>query len=411
MTIHFFSITQKLSSMKRLLLFVFLFFAMIAIAPYEASAQDSRGSKGFKTRPGEGWDGESKPEKKLKNTYGKEYSRKRAPHGHKWVWTKRKEYISAGISLNAMNYFGDITPRPNFLSTDIRMTRPNVSVFVAKRFFPNITGRFMLSYGRIMGADSLSANPADGHDVFRYIRNASFRSDIFEATAVMQYDLIAETEINKVYYKRPKKIIPYVNIGIGVFYHNPKAKVPEEYGGDWIALQQLGTEGQGRSNPLTGQTYGDLYSKLQICLPVGIGFRKRLSDRFDIAFEMMWRFTLTDYLDDVSKSYLNKGVFAKDEDGGLAWAMHDRSLEAGRETKLRQMYADGTAAYVPSIRFTPNVGDPNYKGYRSFDGFGNDFFPDNIRGNVRDRDVYITTGLHLIYIIPPSQVRCPIIFK
>lgn len=376
-----------------------------------AFSQDSRASLGFKTRSGYGWDGITKPEKKLKNSYGKEYSRKRAPHGHKWVWTKRKEYISTGVSLNAMNYFGDIVPRPNFLSADIRATRPNISAFVAKRFYPNLTGRFMISYGRIMGADSITASPTNSHDVFRYIRNAHFRNDIFEATAVAQYDLIPETKINQVYYKRPKQIIPYVNVGLGVFYHNPKAKVPEQFGGDWIALQQLGTEGQGRSNPLTGETYGKFYSKVQVCMPVGFGFRKRISERFDIAFEMMWRFTLTDYLDDVSKSYLNKGVFSKDEDGGLAWAMHDRSLENGRLQRLREKYANGEMAYLPSIRFTPNVGDPNYRFYQTLDGFGNDFFPDNIRGNVRDRDVYISTGIHLIYIIPPSQVRCPIVFK
>lgn len=403
--------TRKLFFMKSFLL-LFLAFSFAAFfASERAFSQDSRASKGFKTRSGYGWDGNSKPEKKLKNTYGKEYSRKRAPHGHKWVWTKRKEYISAGISLNAMNYFGDIVPRPNFLSTDIRATRPNVSAFVSKRFYPNFTGRFMLSYGRISGDDSKTASPTDPHDVFRYIRNTHFRSDIFEMTLVGQYDLIAETKINKVYYKRPKQIIPYVNMGIGMFYHNPKAKVPEAFGGDWIALQQLGTEGQGRSNPLTGETYGKLYSKVQVCMPIGFGFRKRISERFDIAFEMMWRFTLTDYLDDVSKKYLNKGVFAEDEDGGLAWAMHDRSIEGNRLAELKAKFANGEMAYLPTVRFTPNVGDPNFKFYQTLDGFGNDFFPDNIRGNVRDRDVYITTGIHLIYIIPPSQVRCPIVFK
>lgn len=359
--------------------------------------------------------------KGITQRHGKKYhyERKKSPHTHRWVWWKRKQYTSVGISLNAMNYFGDITPKPDFLSTDIRATRPNISIFVQKRFFPNFTGRMMLSYGRVMGADSISADPGDGHDFFRYIRNLHFRNDIIDFTLMGKYDLINETKINKVFYDRPRGFVPYIMGGIGVFYHNPQAKAPDEFDGDWVDLREIGTEGQGRTytviNPDTGEeeekALHDPYSNIQICLPVGLGVRKRISQRIDIAFELNWRFMLTDYLDDVSRKYLNKGVFGDDV---FAAAMHDRSLEGEREAYLRELAADGDLVRVPDVAFIHRVGtDPNDPNnyYRALTGFGEDRFPENIRGNQRDRDVYITTGFHLIYIIPKNQVRCPIRFR
>ncbi len=345
------------------------------------------------------------------------YQRKKSPHTHRWVWWRRKQYTSIGININAMNYFGDIVPKPDFLSTDIRATRPNVSIFVQKRYFPNFTGRLMLSYGRIMGADSITADPKDGHDFFRYIRNLHFRNDIIDFTAMGKYDLVDESRLNKVFYDRPRGFIPYVMGGIGVFYHNPQAKAPEQFGNgdEWVDLREIGTEGQGRTytDPVTGEEIGlgDPYSNIQVCLPVGFGVRKRISQRIDISFEVNWRFMLTDYLDDLSKDYLNKGVFGDD---ALAEALHDRSMEGNREAYLRQMAADGDLVRVPDVVFIHRVGtDPNDPNnyYRAMTGFGEDRFPDNIRGNRRDRDVYITTGFHLIYIIPKDQVRCPIRFR
>lgn len=341
---------------------------------------------------------------------------KRAKHGHKWVWTKRREYVSFGLNLNAINYFGDIVPRPTFTSTDIRMTRPQISAFVQKRFRPQVTGRLSLGWGRVLGTDSVTADRENDHDVFRYIRNASFRNDIFELVGTMKFDLMQEPRLNREFYNRPKSIVPYLTMGVGVFYHNPQAKAPEEFGGDWESLQPLGTEGQGRTkmiteiDPETGEeeerevSIGDRYSKWQITFPVGIGFRKQVSPRLDIAFEVSYRFMLTDYLDDVSNMYQDLGVFGDDE---LAKAFHDRSREGDREVYLQQLFQQGDIAHVPT--------DYTYTGvdgrtYTTYTGFGEDRFPDNIRGNRRDRDVYLLTGFHFIYVLAPEQTRCPIRF-
>ncbi len=335
---------------------------------------------------------------------------------HTWSWFNRKRYYSAGLSINAMNYFGDITPQPSFTSLDIKFTRINFSGYIQRRLYPGITGRLAFSYGRVKGEDaSVSpAKPRWEHNQFRYIRNLSFRNDLYELSAIGLFDFVKN---RGVFYSRPKRVIPYLTAGLAVFYHNPEAIAPAQdqlgnplaEAGEWVKLQPLGTEGQGyepytRYNIQVNDTLtyggGRKYSKVQVAFPLGFGLRYKLSSRWDVAFEVSYRFTLTDYLDDVSRSYVDLGIFG---DNNLARAMSDRSREGGR------------AAAVRSVITGDFLGDYRYVGvdgrtYTTFTGFGNDQYIDNIRGNVTDRDVYIVTGFHISYIMP-GQVRCPEPFK
>ncbi|WP_291726656.1 DUF6089 family protein [Bernardetia sp.] len=350
--------------------------------------------------------------------YYKKTTPRRGPHNHKWVWTKRRQYVSVGLNVNAMNYFGDIVPKPSFWSTDLRFTRPNIGIFVEKKFRPQFSARLGLNWGRLLSYDVETADPADSHDFFRYIRNAHFRNDIFELNTTFRWDLMSSERLNKEFYQRPKQFVPYVLGGLAVFYHAPKAKAPEtkigggspDWGaGEWTDLQPLGTEGQGREYiNFSGDTVNlhNKYSKVQVAFPVGFGIRKKLSNRIDIAFEFSYRFLLTDYLDDVSRNYLNLGVFGDDE---LAKAFHDRSLEGDRYATLEEMAGNGEL-YSLLNRYSYTGIDGQQ--YNTFDGFGSDPYIDpSIRGNQKDNDVYMLTGFHLIYIIPPHGVRCPVRFK
>ncbi|TAD98093.1 MAG: hypothetical protein EAZ97_11375 [Bacteroidetes bacterium] len=314
----------------------------------------------------------------------------RPPHRQSWTWNKQRQgYASIGFGLNAMNYFGDITPFPGFYSTDIRYTRGNFSVFAQKRYSRVLTGRVMFAYGVLTGADSISASKTSSHDQFRYIRNLSFRNEIYELTVSGLFDLAGHSEV---FYDRPHKVIPYVTFGLGVFYHNPQSNAPEAFGGDLVNLRPLGTEGQGREG------YDAPYSKFQLAIPIGFGFRKRIGQRWDLSFEVNMRFLITDYLDDVSKTYIDLGTFADDD---LARAMHDRSKEGNR--KLETDYVPSDYTYI----------GVDGRSYTVFDGYGNDKqygVDTNIRGNARDKDSFLATGIHLAYLLP-GQIRCPEPFK
>lgn len=341
------------------------------------------------------------------------YGKRQGPHNHRWVWTKRKRYYSVGLTLGAINYFGDITPQQNFLSTDIEFTRVGIGIDIQKRIRPQWSWELSLNYGRLMAADSLSAGTS-GDNQFRYIRNLHFRNDVFSAAFMLQFDLIAREKMNTEFYDRSNQFVPYIVGGVGVVFHDPQAKTPERAydgsapqwePGEWVSLQPLGTEGQGRTDPETGQIIDDRYSKVQIAFPVGFGVRKKLGPRWDISVEFNYYFFLTDYLDDVSQSYVDPGIFTSDdpsEQDYLAQALHDRS-QPYNTARL-----NGVTDYVPPLTtYTGQDGEV----YNSYLGFGNDQFPDNIRGNVRDNDVFMVTGFTLRYIIPREGVRCPIRFR
>jgi len=207
------------------------------------------------------------------------------------MFSKRKEYTSIGVSLNAMNYFGDLNPNVNFASFNIRDTRPNLGLSITHRFFPRVSGRFALAYGRITATDKDNANKNDEDARFRYTRNASFYNDIYEASAVAIVDLF---ENRNNYLKRPD-FVPYVFGGVAGFYHSPKAN---NQSGVAVDLQALKTEGVD-------------YSKLQLAIPLGFGVRYRINRSLDASFEIGFRKTFTGYLDDVSKSYVDlKGASA-----------------------------------------------------------------------------------------------------
>ena len=215
-----------------------------------------------------------------------------SPEADAQQFSKRKQYNSVGFSLNAMNYFGDVTPVTNFSSFRLLATRLGAGVSVTRRFYPRLSGRFALSYGRITGSDALAADPNDPDAKYRYNRNITFRNDIFEASAVAVVDLV---ENRNNYLKRPD-FVPYVFAGLAGFYHNPKGLVGADAvgltEGTYVSLANLRTENQS-----TG------YSTTQISIPFGGGIRYRINRNFDASLEIGWRKTFTDYIDDVGGKY------------------------------------------------------------------------------------------------------------
>ena len=92
----------------------------------------------------------------------------------------------------------------------------------------------------------------------------------------------------------------------------------------WPRLQPLRTEGQGSLE------YPDRepYALMQVMLPFGVGIKARLNKTFSIAIEYGFRKTWTDYLDDVSTSYVAADVIRQvAADPELAVMLSDRSGE------------------------------------------------------------------------------------
>ena len=193
--------------------------------------------------------------------------------GRKSWFGKEKIYNSIGLSVNAFNYYGDISPKPSSFSTDLGYTKPAIGVHFSHRFGPRyaITGSF--AYGTLKATDNATADQGDpANGVYRYQRNLSFRNRISELSAVASFDLFenSATYISRVPWT------PYAFIGVSMFLHNPQAQAPAfdlqgnplPQAGEWVDLQPLGTEGQHAQLQQGDANYGaSPYKKIQVAIP------------------------------------------------------------------------------------------------------------------------------------------------
>ena len=210
---------------------------------------------------------------------------------------KSKQYASVGAFFGASNYFGDLAPRTGKISTSLALTRTYFGGFYAKRINANIGWRLGLAWARLRG-DDFNANRSSTEGEYRYMRNLNFRNDVIELSFCGTVDILPTDRG----YLRRNFLNGYGLLGFEMFYHNPKGYVPTGLGlpheGEWIALQPLGTEGQGLSG------YKKPYSRIQPGIILGGGVKYRVADKIDVGLEFGWRFTFTDYLDDVSGNYV-----------------------------------------------------------------------------------------------------------
>lgn len=305
-------------------------------------------------------------------------------------------YLAIGGSLGFTNYFGEMNPWSQYVSTDFRTTRYSVGFNVIRKLSPRLHVRAGLTWARIAGDDNISASPSSERHRYRYMRNTHFRNDIFELSVIGTWDLKRSAGL---FYKRASNT-PYLLLGVAGFYHNPMARTPEEFGNRWTYLRPLRTEGQGLTRSedsdagAKGTSYGRMYSNFQIAIPIGAGIRFKLNDRTDLAFEIGYRITFTDYLDDVSRNYANP----KDLPSDLSRAMSNRTLELtgantgrSREAELERL----TTEVNPIV--SDSMGNPTIA------GFGND---GDKRGDSKTKDIYWITAFHLTRIIN-VDLRCP----
>ena len=309
------------------------------------------------------------------------------------VGGKFRPYHFVGAGINALNYFGDLAPVNRAASTDISFTRPGFGVMYGYRFHPNISFRANYNWGRLRGDDA-TADFDQEENQGRYWRNLSFRNDIHEL--YVGVELFLFPEYNGPSYRSPFNI--YLFVGGGVFSHTPKGKVPQyDYqtlgptpsdaaetlpeAGEWVNLRDLGTEGQN----LDLEGVPEPYSRIEYNVPVAIGAHMRLPGNFNVGIELGYRFIFTDYLDDVSGTYVDYREFGEDN---LSRIMADRSAEPIAVVSETERNIDGLV--------TVRNGEYNTIGAL---GAGTD---GAIRGNPDNNDMYFVTQIRLTYILPKN---------
>ena len=136
---------------------------------------------------------------------------------------------------------------------------------------------------------SLSADDKKGTTSMRD-RNLNFKTKLFDFEAGIQYSLF---DMNNVWWT------PYAFAGVGLFHFNP---FTNDADGNKTFLQPLSTEGQGF---IDGKPN---YKLTQFSIPMGIGAERMLNEDMRVGLEIGYRKIFTDYLDDVSDSYVDQNA-------------------------------------------------------------------------------------------------------
>ncbi len=214
------------------------------------------------------------------------------------------------FGIGATTFLGDLGGA-NAIGTngmkdlDIPATRPVLQLGYLYQFRKHFGLKTSLFLGQLAGDDNWT------DEKFRNNRNLHFKTNIIELSTQLEVSVISGGRQSRRFFSLSRRssgygVVPfslYGFVGVGGFYYNPKAKYTN---GDWYSLKPLSTEGQGlfptRKN----------YSLVQLVVPVGLGLRYYISNEWSIGIEYGRRFSFTDYIDDVSKSYADPNVLMQE---------------------------------------------------------------------------------------------------
>jgi hypothetical protein len=236
-----------------------------------------------------------------------------------------------GFAAGAAHYFGDLNPK-------LRLNRPKpaLGVFFRKQFGGYVALRVNVNFMQLGYSDKYNS-----YNLFMHERNLSFNTNIWELTAQGDFNFFkyipGDIDHN---------FTPYLTLGLGVFNYNPYAY----YQGQKVYLRPLGTEGQGSAEYPDRKPYGSM----AVCFPVGVGIKYSINPRTNIGFEICYRFTTTDYIDDVSKTYAGPAAFPALPNGqpSLAEIMQDRSGVYGTPIGIagrQRGYSNQNDSYVTGM--------------------------------------------------------------
>lgn len=224
--------------------------------------------------------------------------------------TVNAQRFELGLHAGGANYVGDLVTR----DISLKEAQPVVGVFGRYYISTHYSVRANLMYGSLVGDDKKYPNVSD-----RFQRNLSFHSHVFDASIVMEIDIISFFNNDfDIVYRRKGKGAPvnlYLFGGVGLFNFNPKAY----YDGKEYELQPLETE---LAKPD--------YALTQLNVPLGAGIAWKTKNGWRFGVELGYRITFTDYIDDVSGYYPNMGQLAA-ENKQIDAALANRTPEVNNQ--------------------------------------------------------------------------------
>lgn len=262
-----------------------------------------------------------------------------------------------GIFGGISTYNGDLSSS----SFPFQQSHPAFGIFIRKSIYKGFSLRLGASFGKMSGADSLAS------DTSVQLRNLDFQSNITDVHLLAEYNFFDYSKTG---------FTPYVFVGISVYHFDPYTK---DTAGLKVYLPPLSTEGEG----LDAYPGRKNYNLTQISIPFGVGVKYALSPVVNIGLEFRINKTFTDYLDDVSTTYVaENALLAERGPTAVQYAYRTDELPGHKaEAYPEEGFPRGSAAHKDWYYFTGLTLSFNLNG-------GNGLFGNSLR-----------------------QLRCPVIKK
>ena len=306
-------------------------------------------------------------------------------HSQHLSFGKEKTKVEIGFNFGPTFFLGDLGGHAgkgtHFLKDlNIPLTKMMKGAFIT--VYPNdwLGIRVAAQFTYVEGRDNIISTKGID-ELWRKQRNLDFKSNVWEVYSAFE---VYPTMLLNSDEEYDPTVRPYGFIGVGIFNFDPKGSITDANGNQkWHKLHPLKTEGQGMLQYPEKRPY----SLTQINIPFGGGLRFKVSPRVNTSFELLYRKTFTDYIDDVSTSYIDPNNF-------------DANLSA-RDAAIARQIHDKTIGII-----TPGI---------------NRYEPGTQRGNPRNMDAYfsfvVKLGVKLgeVFDTNPnrralSQTRCPHFF-
>jgi hypothetical protein len=276
--------------------------------------------------------------------------------------------IEAGLNFGPTFFLGDLGGNQGKGTSFIKDVNLELTTFMKGAFiavYPNdwmglrLAGQFTY----LAGQDKL-VDAHGGDELYRKQRNLDFKSKIWEVYGAVE---LFPTMMFNLYNDYEPRLKPYGFVGLGVFHFDPMGSLTSSNGVQtWYRLQPLLTEGQGMAEYPGRKPY----KLTQINIPLGGGIKYALSERINVGFELLYRKTFTDYIDDVSTNYIDPKYFDQ------YLSPSDAVIARNISDKAFGIITPGLTRYAPGIQ----------------------------RGNVKNKDAYILYALEIW-----CKIRCGVL--
>lgn len=192
--------------------------------------------------------------------------------------------LSLRTSIGLATYYGDLTEKVKYFN----QSSPSISIGLNYDITEQLIGKFDFSLMKLRADDRFNTRQ-DLKD-----RNLNFTTSLWEILIGAEYDFL--NMVSEEYI-----LTPYLGMGFGIFHYNPWTY---DRTGVKRYLREYGTEGQG----LPSYPERKVYSKISFIIPINFGIKYAINENVKLVFDVNFRKTFTDYLDDVGNTYPDKSI-------------------------------------------------------------------------------------------------------